>query len=78
MNPSEILVNTSDELLARVAWRDTRIAELEARLAEAEETLRAIRSGEVDALVVAGPDGDQIFALEGADHTYRLLVEEMQ
>lgn len=29
-----------------------RIAELEARLAEAEETLDAIRSGEVDAVVV--------------------------
>ena len=74
MNPSEILVNTSDELLARAARADARIAELEARLAEAEETLQAIRSGEVDALVV----GDQIFALEGADHAYRLLVEEMQ
>ena len=55
-----------------------RIAELEARLAEAEETLQAIRTGEIDALVVSGPDGDQIFALEGADHAYRLLVEEMQ
>jgi PAS domain S-box-containing protein len=78
MNRSEVMVNTSDEVLTRMARADTRIAELEARLAEAEETLRAIRSGEVDALVVSGPDGDQIFALEGTDHTYRLLVEEMQ
>ena len=54
------------------------MAELAARLAEAEETLHAIRSGEVDALVVSGPDGDQIFALEGADHAYRILVEEMR
>jgi PAS domain S-box-containing protein len=54
-----------------------RIAELEARLAEAEETLRAIRSGEVDALVVAGPQGDQVFTLRGAETTYRLLIEEM-
>jgi PAS domain S-box-containing protein len=60
------------------ASREERIAELEARLAEAEETLQAIRTGQVDALVVSGPDGDQIFALEGADHAYRLLVEEMQ
>jgi PAS domain S-box-containing protein len=68
----------SDELHARIATGEERIAELEARLAEAEETLQAIRTGEVDALVVSGPDGDQIFALEGADHAYRLLVEEMQ
>ena len=57
---------------------ESRIAELESRLAEAEETLQAIRTGQVDALVVSGPDGDQIFALEGADHAYRILVEEMQ
>ena len=67
-----------DELHARLASNGERIAELEARLAEAEETLHAIRTGEVDALLVSGPDGDQIFALEGADHAYRLLVEEMQ
>ena len=69
---------TIDEMHARLAIREERILELEARLAEAEETLHAIRTGEVDALVVSGPDGDQIFALEGADHAYRLLVEEMQ
>lgn len=38
-------------------------SELRARLDEAEETLRAIRSGEVDALVV----GDQIYVLESAE-----------
>src|SRR3954471_17378073 len=38
-------------------------AELRARLEEAEETLRAIRSGEVDALIV----GEQIYMLESAD-----------
>jgi signal transduction histidine kinase/ActR/RegA family two-component response regulator len=50
---------------------------LRARLAEAEETLRAIRSGEVDAIVVSGSNGDRVFALEGADTPYRILVEEM-
>jgi PAS domain S-box-containing protein len=53
------------------------IDELRARLAEAEETLRAIRSGEVDAIVVSGRHGNRVFALEGADTPYRLLVEEM-
>jgi two-component system sensor kinase len=52
-------------------------ANLRARLEEAEETLRAIRHGEVDALVVSGPQGDQVFTLKGADHTYRMLVESI-
>src|SRR3954463_1610062 len=51
--------------------------ELHARLLEAEETLDAIRTGAVDALVVSGPQGSQVFTLEGADHTYRRLVQEM-
>ena len=33
------------------------------RLADAEETLRAIRSGEVDALVVETAAGDRVFTL---------------
>jgi len=53
------------------------IARLQARLSELQETLDAIRSGAVDALVVAGPDGDQIFTLKGADESYRVLVEAM-
>ncbi|MBP1728297.1 MAG: sensor histidine kinase, partial [Deltaproteobacteria bacterium] len=47
------------------------------RLEEAEDTLHAIKSGGVDALVVSSPDGEQVFTLQGADHSYRLLVESM-
>jgi PAS domain S-box-containing protein len=43
-----------------------------------EETLRAIRSGEIDALVVETAGEDQVFTLQGADQTYRLIVEQMQ
>jgi PAS domain S-box-containing protein len=56
-------------------------AEMEAlrtRLEEAEETLRAIRDGEVDAVVVSGPSGAQIFTLESAEQPYRVLIEQMQ
>jgi two-component system NarL family sensor kinase len=53
------------------------LAELRARLAEAEETLHAIRTGEVDAVVTAGNGGLQVFTLEGAGHAYRLLIESM-
>jgi PAS domain S-box-containing protein len=51
--------------------------ELVARLGEAEETLRAIRSGEVDAIVVNAQGGEKVFTLQGADHTYRVFVERM-
>ncbi len=51
---------------------------LRARLEELEETLRAIRSGEVDALVVETAGEDKVFTLKSADQTYRLMVEEMQ
>lgn len=42
-------------------------AELRAQLAEARDTLRAIRGGEVDAVVVEGPEGTQLYTLESAE-----------
>ena len=48
------------------------------RLREAEETLSAIRNGEVDSLIVTGPHGDQVFSLKGAEQPYRVFVEQMQ
>jgi len=61
---------TREELLAEVN-------ELKIRIMECEETLNAIQNGEVDALVVSSPEGDQIYSLEGADKAYRTLIEEM-
>lgn len=54
------------------------ISRLRARLAAAEEALRALHAGEVDALVTRGPDGEQVFTLKGADHPYRVFLEQMQ
>jgi PAS domain S-box-containing protein len=53
------------------------LAKLHIRLADAEETLRAIRTGEVDTVMVAGKEGSQVFTLEGAEHAYRVLIESM-
>ena len=51
--------------------------ELFARLRTAEDTLRAIQSGEVDAVMVSGRRGEQVVSLKGGDPAYRMLVEAM-
>ena len=53
------------------------IEDLKRRLAEAEETLRAIQQGEVDALVVNTGKEEQVFTLQGADLAYRIMMEQM-
>ena len=50
---------------------------LRARLEEAEATLEAIRTGEVDALVVSGPGGEHTLTIEGATHPYHTLLNAM-
>jgi PAS domain S-box-containing protein len=52
-------------------------AELQRRLEEAEETLRAIREGEVDAVIVSGSQGDRVFSLTESENMHRLMVETM-
>ncbi len=50
---------------------------LRIRLQEAEDTLQAIREGAVDAIVVKGRKGEQVFTLTGEEQIYRTLVETM-
>jgi diguanylate cyclase (GGDEF)-like protein/PAS domain S-box-containing protein len=50
---------------------------LRARLVEAEEILRAIRGGEVDAFLTHEAQGDRVLTLEGGESAYRALVEAM-
>ncbi len=50
---------------------------IQERLDTAEEILRALRSGEVDAIVASGPDGDRVYTIKGADEAYRLMVQNM-
>ncbi|MFB1485935.1 MULTISPECIES: ATP-binding protein [unclassified Thiocapsa] len=51
--------------------------ELRARLEEAEDALRAIREGEVDAVIVSGSQGDRVFSLMETENLHRLMVETM-
>ena len=50
---------------------------LRIQLSEATETIEAIRSGQVDALVVAGKQGYELYTLKTADQTYRVFIETM-
>ncbi|NCC23389.1 MAG: hybrid sensor histidine kinase/response regulator, partial [Alphaproteobacteria bacterium] len=51
--------------------------ELRTRLEEAEDALRAIREGEVDAVIVSGSQGDRVFSLMETENLHRLMVETM-
>ncbi|MDB6452885.1 sensor histidine kinase [Falsirhodobacter sp. 20TX0035] len=53
------------------------LADLQRRLQEAEDTLRAIREGEVDALVVGRMDQPQVFAIGGDAEGFRAFIEVM-
>lgn len=51
--------------------------ELSLRLDEALDSLEAIRTGKVDALVVNTGSSHQLYSLKSADYTYRVFIEKM-
>lgn len=51
--------------------------DLRSRLSECEDTLEAIRTGVVDALVVTTGEGEKVFSLQSVDYSYRIMVENM-
>ncbi len=61
---------TYDELLSE-------INELRLQLEEANDTIDAIRTGQVDALIVNDGDNHQLYTLKTADQTYRVFIEKM-
>jgi PAS domain S-box-containing protein len=68
---------TAERRKPHSAGRRSPIEGLRARLDAAEETLEAIRTGGVDALVVSGPGGEQTLTIEGAAHPYHVLLNAM-
>jgi len=50
---------------------------LRTQLEEATDAIEAIRTGQVDALVVNNGDGHQLYTLKTADQTYRVFIEKM-
>jgi PAS domain S-box-containing protein len=53
------------------------LEKLRFQLEEANETIEAIRTGQIDAIVVQGDNGHQLYTLKSADHTYRVFIEKM-
>lgn len=64
-------------LIEKIEALERQNQELQARLEEAQEALRAISTGEVDALVVYGEEGERIYTLQGSDYAYRVMVESI-
>lgn len=54
------------------------VSRLQGQLLEAEETIRAIHDGRVDAFVVGANQRDRVYLLESIDGPFRILVERMQ
>src|SRR5262245_33957078 len=53
------------------------VYDLTMRLEEAQETLRAIRHGEIDALVVNTGGDERVYTLKGADYAYQVLFDSL-
>lgn len=64
------MAKTKEQLL-------TENEELRSRLIELEEAIRAIRNGEVDAIMVSGDKGEQVYSVSSAETPYRTFIEKM-
>jgi PAS domain S-box-containing protein len=69
---------TYRQLLADNEDLQTQLHSLRARLEEVEETVEAVRTGRIDAVVVSAEPGEELYVLERIDRPYRLLLESMQ
>jgi two-component system phosphate regulon sensor histidine kinase PhoR len=53
------------------------LEDLQFRLEEANDTIDAIRTGNIDGLIVKSDDGHQLYTLNSADQAYRIFIEQM-
>ena len=74
---TELIAVSSGELAKENESLRRRLAEAEGKLVETQELIQAIQQGDVDAVVVTGPAGQQVFSLKDAEYGYRALVEAM-
>ncbi len=50
---------------------------LSKKLQEAQDTIESIRNGEIDALVIKGMRGNEVYTLKSADYSYRVFLEKI-
>ena len=65
------------EVLKTTTQLEQQIDDLKQRLEEANDTIEAIRTGQVDALIVKNDQGHQVYTLKSSDQTYRVFIEKM-
>jgi PAS domain S-box-containing protein len=63
-------IKTKEQLLLEIEY-------LRSQLSQAEDTINAIRNGEVDAIIVSGSSGEKVFSLASSETPYRMIIEEM-
>ena len=67
--------------LASVKYKLTvcqqQLDDVQLKYEEVNDILTAIRSGEVDALVINSDNGVQLYGLKDSDYRYRLIIEQM-
>lgn len=66
----KLKINTVEDLQAE-------LEELRHQLNEANETIEAIRTGQIDALIFEDDDGHELYTLKTADQSYRVFIEKM-
>ena len=69
--------STANRCEGELARLRAEVQSLRAQLEDSQETLRAIQEGAVDALVIDTPDGQRVFTLQGEEHPYRAVIEQM-
>src|SRR5215217_8697874 len=77
MANKELKNKTLEDLQKDFDRQSEELEDLRYQLEEANETIEAIRTGQIDALVVQGDDGHQLYTLKSADQTYRVFIEKM-
>jgi PAS domain S-box-containing protein len=71
-----VLERENERLRQQNARLLSALEEVRSRLTEPEEVIRAIRLGELDALVVQEQGREEVYSLQRFDSAYRVVVEE--
>ena len=66
-----------ENISEKLRLAEEKLAEVSYQLEESRDVIDALRTGKVDAILVEGENGHQVFTLKNADQTYRIFIEKM-